>query len=429
MTVTVDTPSCTLAQGHPVVSADIKAAQKSYRIYIRSSQGPLSDRADAFVAAALLPAMRLGAPLTVDGAMSPTLHRNLPTFQQIVHTWYNEYQPVPISAELTPDVETPPPANVGCFFSGGVDSFYTALTHLDEITHLILVHGFDFSLRNQPVRATVSAAIRQAASALGKPLIEVETNLHSLLDEYGHWDFQTHGTAMAAVALAHAGFRKVYFAAPHSYAQLVPLGLHPLTTPLWSTERMNLALHGLDKIRWEKADMIKEHPVVRRWLRVCSKNTDGAYNCNHCDKCFAMRVYIRAVGMQDSFPTFAPLTDLREMAEFASHPHNRAILARMYKHLGARYPAADVIRWIVAALELPPLPGADRVSQLEYEVWQAKEQCAELDAQVRQMRTNNANLHAQLTALHASRSMTLTAPLRSLQAGLARLRRPAGTAR
>ena len=41
---------------------------------------------------------------------------------------------------------------VGCFFSGGGDSFYSFLKHRTEITDLIFIHGFDISLANLELR-------------------------------------------------------------------------------------------------------------------------------------------------------------------------------------------------------------------------------------------------------------------------------------
>lgn len=402
------------------IAADVTAGDAVRRIFIRSTASSLTEGADPFLALALLPAMRLNAPLRVHGAVSARLMQSLPTFQSIMHTWFGEFALVPVDATPVAGAGVHGTA-VGCFFSGGIDSFYSALAHKDEITHLIFVHGMDFSLTNEQVRTSAATGVRQAAAALGKPLIEVETNVRELLDPYAAWNAHAHGTAMAAIALAHGSFSKVYCAAPHSYAQLVPLGLHPLTTPLLSTEQTEIALSGLDKTRWEKFDAIADSPVVQQWLRVCCINPGGAYNCNTCNKCLPTRAYIRAAGIQERFATLAPLTDMREWTDFLLDARHSPILGRMLPHLTHRFPDSDVTRLVVETLKSPPAPGADRETQLEYQLWQEKLLSGSLDKMITRLRQNNATLVDQLKRIHASRSMRLTAPLRAAQAGLRKL--------
>ncbi len=51
-------------------------------------------------------------------------------------------------------------SGIACFFSGGVDSFYTLLKHREEITHIIFVHGFDIALEDHSLRAQASRMAR-----------------------------------------------------------------------------------------------------------------------------------------------------------------------------------------------------------------------------------------------------------------------------
>jgi len=65
---------------------------------------------------------------------------------------------------------------VGCFFTGGVDSFFTYLRHRNEVTDLIFVHGYDVDLDDLPRRAEISAMGRAIEQATGVRFIELETN-------------------------------------------------------------------------------------------------------------------------------------------------------------------------------------------------------------------------------------------------------------
>jgi asparagine synthetase B (glutamine-hydrolysing) len=111
---------------------------------------------------------------------------------------------------------------VGCFFSGGVDSFYTLLKHRQEVTHIIFVHGFDIALEEKELRSRASRMAQEVARELGVTLIEVETNLRSFSDKVVGWG-KYHGAAMASVALLFQHrFSKVLIAATNSYAELTP---------------------------------------------------------------------------------------------------------------------------------------------------------------------------------------------------------------
>jgi hypothetical protein len=200
------------------------------------------------------------------------------------------------------------------FFSAGVDSFYTVLKHRDEITKLIFVHGFDLKLDATALRAKVVKSIRAAAAELKKPLIEVETNIRELLGPYVLWDL-AHGAAMASVALLLSPqFHKVYFAATHTYSELIPLGSHPLLDPLWGTENLAIVHDGCEATRVVKVARIAESETALRYLRVCWKNTNGAYNCGRCEKCLRTMIALRLAGKLEQCATFDRPLDLDAVA-------------------------------------------------------------------------------------------------------------------
>lgn len=84
-------------------------------------------RADPFLAAALLPAMRTGRPIAIDPSLhvSPALLAGISKLQTIFRFWFEWADPVGISG----GIPTPAPAGdgIGALFSGGVDSSFTLL--------------------------------------------------------------------------------------------------------------------------------------------------------------------------------------------------------------------------------------------------------------------------------------------------------------
>ncbi len=286
---------------------------KRCELFFRASAQPLAPPDEALLAAALLPAMALGEALRVPGAVSPRLLAGVETIQDIFRLWRDWLTKVPIEAEPR-TARVPAATGVGCFFSGGVDSLYTALTRRDEISELIFVHGFDVGLSDGALRSRLAAGVRAAAAVVGRPLLEVETNLRSLSDPHVNWEL-CYGAGLASVALIlQPRFRKVFLPADFSYAFLRQAGLHPLFPPLWSTEEVELVYDGGEASRIEKVERIAAEDGALGRLRVCWENRGGAYNCGRCEKCLRTMVNLRVVGALDRCEAFARPLDLGEVA-------------------------------------------------------------------------------------------------------------------
>ncbi|MCI2239871.1 hypothetical protein MN205_15455 [Kineococcus sp. TRM81007] len=318
-----------------------------HEVSVAAPAVPLTASGDAEVALGLLPALKTGRPLSVDLGISPRLGQGVGRLQEVLATWL-DLPPVPVHA----DTAEPPGgrvAGVGCFFSGGVDSFHSALRRRDEITHLIFVRGFDIPVDDDVLGAQAAQHAREAADALGKELVEVTTDLrrYPLLDK--KWEF-THGAALAAVAHSLSGVvGKVYVPASRTYNDARPWGSHPLTDPLWSGDAVDLVHDGADATRVEKIGFLAREDVAARHLRVCWENRDGRFNCSQCEKCTRTMVALRAHGVLDRFTTFSGELDLRRLR--SSTPRARAQEAftrqtlRQLESTGADPELESALRW------------------------------------------------------------------------------------
>ena len=127
-------------------SLEVSASVDGFRLWYRVPKSyPVSRAGDPFLASALLPAMRQGKEIEVDPALpvSAKFLGNASRLQEIFHSWNpKQLKPIPISATTSP--AKPINAGTATFFSGGVDSTYTFLKHLKEISHAIFIQGFDF---------------------------------------------------------------------------------------------------------------------------------------------------------------------------------------------------------------------------------------------------------------------------------------------
>jgi hypothetical protein len=309
---TIGEPSLTAENGRWTLSAEVCIGGAKQVVWYRTAAGPLACGPEPFLAAALLPTSRLGAPLRVHGAVSPRLLANLPTILGVFHSWDSGYHQIPVVAQAGTPGEPVRPATA-CFFSGGVDSFYTLLKHQHDITTIIFIHGFDISLDRARLRELVSQKIQHVATSLGKTLIEVETNVKQLREPYVSWE-DYHGAALASVALALAPHcNRIYVAASRSYGDLSPWGSHPIVDPLWSTDSVAIVHDGCEATRLEKTQRIVESAVVRRTLRVCWESPNDEYNCGRCRKCLFAKARLRAIGALERVRTFDADLDLRAL--------------------------------------------------------------------------------------------------------------------
>lgn len=297
----------------PVTMGGGESRAISYELPIE----PPVHAADAFLPATLMPAMALRDPPRFEAALSPRLLTGAATAQDILGTWAKHaqveagmrppYEPVTIEARKRGSVEARPPRGAACFFTAGVDSFYSALKHRDELDALVYVHGFDVPLGQTELRERVARGVRSAASELGLRLIEVETDVADFARGCLYWE-DFHGAALASVALLlGAEYERVYLPATMSYALLNPLGSHPLLDPLWSTEDVEIVHDGCEATRREKLRAIAGSPAARGWLRVCFENRDGDYNCGRCEKCVRTQAALRLLGVEGEFMTLPPL--------------------------------------------------------------------------------------------------------------------------
>ncbi len=302
-------------------------------------EGPVSPNPDAALPTFLLAAMRRGEPLVLEDPVSQSALAAAAEVQRVLSMWWPQlYRRVEVRAPSRPDASEsrPDDAVVSSFFSGGVDSFYSALTR-DDVTHLVFVHGFDVALSDGSLRERAARAAREAAAALGKPLLEVETDVRVALDV--NWEHQ-HGAAMVAVGmLLDPRPGTVVIPATFTYRDLFPWGSHPLLDPLWGTAAQRVVHHAAGVTRFEKTGAIAASDTALTHLRVCWKNPGGAYNCGHCLKCLRTMTALRLHDRLDACQTLPSELDVAAVARM--RPRTDEDLAFTRENLAAAHAQGD----------------------------------------------------------------------------------------
>lgn len=414
--VTIGLPRLTSRNGRHVLEATITVADQRHDIYVGAPDGTLLERSDPFVPIAVLAAMRLRAPLRIDGTVSARVLANLPRIQQMISSWYPTFGVVSVEATAR-QVATERGGRNASFFSGGIDSFYTARTHAGEIDDLVFVHGFDVGLHKTALREQVSAALQAAAAELGKSLIEVETNLRTLTDHFADWNKVSHGAALACVALAlPAVCKHIYVPSTFSGGFYPPHGSHPELDPLWGTETLQIVHDTGDLDRWQKLASMLQDATVQRYLRSCWENRGGAYNCGECAGCLQTMALLRLHGVSDRFRTYPPL-ELDRLRTLVIIPESPAyfplLLLKMIESKGNDPELEAALR---AALASHPAAAAWSGTSEDWKLYVGMLTARIVDGQFHLKRAQQrlASLEAELEQVKKSRSWRMTGPLRGV---------------
>lgn len=271
------------------LSAEIELnSGKKHEVYFeidKEFKDSISKDASPFLAAALPISMKNREDLEIDGSVSEWLMKNTAEIMKILKSWNVGFNPVSIKANsLKKDVKKS--RNIGCFFSGGVDSFYTYIKNKNKINYLIFVHGFDINANDLVLYKKIEKNIKEIASMEEVKLIRVKTNIRDTFEQYFNWDM-SHEFALASVSLfLSRGFKEIYMSCGQTGKNAVHHYMTPELDKLWSTETMKINHYGCSADKINKLKFLSKFKIVMETLRVCWVNKNGQYNCCECEKCF-----------------------------------------------------------------------------------------------------------------------------------------------
>lgn len=162
--------------------------------------------------------------------------------------------------------------------------------------------------------AIYAAAIERNAGFArenGKTLLPVSTNHYAFGYRYNLSRNLTQGSALASVALL-LGFPRAYIPGCYAYSQLIPLGSHPLTDPLYSSGSVRIVHDGAESRRIDKIARIAQDQAGLGNLRVCFDDMNR--NCGRCAKCLRTMIPLRLLGAPAGpFPPLPPPGQVRRM--------------------------------------------------------------------------------------------------------------------
>jgi hypothetical protein len=292
--------------------------------YFGDLPGRLHPLAEAFIAASLLVAMKKGEDIHTSENISKRFFYGLDQIMDIFQTWHSEsFRRITVrhggisSASYNGD-------KIGCFFTLGVDSFYTLLKNIntaspgERITHLLLVQGIDIPLSNSSLFNDIFKRIMEVADYYALQIITIKTNIREFSDSIVDW-YTYQGSGLASIALSLMPyFKKIYISSSDIYSTFEPIGSHPLIDPLWSTESLEFIHDGceasrMNKILWQ----VGGSSLALKHLRVCFMNAGDQYNCGKCEKCFRTMINLEIAGILnkcETLPAFLDYGKIKEMS-------------------------------------------------------------------------------------------------------------------
>jgi hypothetical protein len=298
------------------------------RLWIKGQGGEAAEvtpPADSALAMTLVPAMREGGVLRVEGDVSPRVLRMQREFQALQCAWAPEWPSKPELREVAVEAgerAAPTPAGngrVALFFSGGIDSWASLLAE-PEVTDLIFIKGVDIhpslTPRHVGLGERVESALRETAEELGKTLHVVELSIREFSDPLIEWSV-FYNSPLCAIALYFESlFDRVLIPTDIDHAAQPSLGASHRIDSLWSSEAVEIVDHGGALGRFDRTRSIAGSPLAQKTLRVCYMNYDQAYNCGRCPKCNLTMISLEALGVKEKFTTFPDEFDFAEIEDY-----------------------------------------------------------------------------------------------------------------
>lgn len=265
---------------------------------------PDDDDADAYLLAALLPAMKARANIRIHGSVSRDLLANLTELQLVWRKWCPAiYHAVVIQVKHVRDVEAQLPGAVVAF-SGGADAQFTTYRHARSLAGYatkdlragVFVHGFDIPLADELGFSGAARMAECVLNDLGLRLFQVKTNIRELWEL--NWEHYC-GTALAAVFYGfkrYAGIGLIGAGEPYD-ALVYPWGSHPITDPLLGSDAFQVIHDGAGFCRSEKIKILSSWSIGVRHLRVCWAGGTHDRNCGRCEKCVRTQLNFLLAGI------------------------------------------------------------------------------------------------------------------------------------
>jgi len=319
----------TFVNGRKRVSAEIlweDATRPLEEIYFEVDErfaDDLTCSAEGFVLATIFPALYYGETrYSIEEEISPVFYQGLKDVLGWYYHWfYQNRKPIQLEIKTKSKADRrKEQGNSACFFSGGIDSLATLFDnrsiypkeHPGYINDGVVAFGLE---QDDPEKFEhFLTMLENLANKLNVNLIPVYTNVYLNYreeDSRNNWNFWTYEFQGAALSsIAHMLSNRLDFisiASTYDLSTQMPHGLHPLISPNFSSENLQIRHDGVLYSRLEKVKLVAEHYPYPIELRVCNRYKqfkEGDLNCGKCNKCIITMLEFLVLGELEKMETF-----------------------------------------------------------------------------------------------------------------------------
>lgn len=327
----------------------------------------VTELCDNFVLSLLEVSMEKGYSIHHDAPMSEDLRYNLERYLiPIFSQKFSMLNPINIEGPISTEKVDSERA-VGTGFSGGVDSFYTVLTHMKndpgskKLSHLVLavnggaMTGFDESIDHEWFNQEMER-FAPIAEKLNLNLVGIRSNVTKLNEGK---TFSKGGDAMVTLAFIHS-LRRLF--GTYMWASAWPVEIlkfdpedggsfEQFLVPLLSVDGLRVYLAGYETTRMGKEKFIADFPIVQNNLTVCGM----PHNCGRCFKCLRTMSELYSIGKLEKFKNSFPVDDFlshlssRLAEEFAiDHPEFIVEIKREMRKNNIKIPfSVNLKKWML----------------------------------------------------------------------------------
>ena len=201
---------------------------------------------------------------------------------------------------LNPEASWPHSAEASATgFSGGVDSWYTALQAAENAYYLFANTGQHGKDNIEEVFAQRFAVAESALRTMDKPLIAVDSNIDSIFRER----FQQRDVIgnIACALLLQQGITRYDYSSSYAPEDLGVFEhydmsiMDPYLLPLLNTERIRFFSIGDDAGRIEKLEFISSKELFSNEIYVCIEKAVPIKNCGYCFKCRRTQLALESI--------------------------------------------------------------------------------------------------------------------------------------
>lgn len=211
--------------------------------------------------------------------------------------------------------------------SGGVDSFYTIVKHMNEsgsykLTHLLFNNISTEDDNEERIRQWFNKEEmekKKIAEELGLKAISLYSNLYSFYESHFIYNYYYAAQYISAPYALDKLINKYYYSSSYSFTDFTinhkkmtdGSNFDLLALDCFSTDRLKVYSTGAETGRIDKTMIISDNMVVNRHLQVCAVEQNKQYNesgvivrklnCGCCRKCARTITTLYAIGKLEKF--------------------------------------------------------------------------------------------------------------------------------